>query len=166
MTLTRASSRLHVAARLATRKCRPEMRVHCGFEYTLRMIYTRSRVARTGCKLLAQMRREDLIFQAWSLIGSFPGVRFASFNYRSSSSVAYSFFFLPCNSARGRTSETPIYPSSMENMSDVTKRMVSTWVPCAILGLFIQNESCPIKRDASCALHLFIMRHVSSIFRL
>jgi len=91
-------------------------------------------------------------------------VQFTSFNYRSSSCVAF-FFLLLQNFARGRTSETPIYPSSMENMLDVTKRrMVSTWMPCAILGLFIQNESCPIKRDASYALHLFIMRHVSSIF--
>lgn len=92
-------------------------------------------------------------------------VRFTSFNYRSSSSVAF-FFLLLQNSARGRTSETPIYPSSMENMSDVTKRMVSPWMPCASLGFFIQNESCPIKRDASYALYLFIMRHVSSIFCL
>lgn len=76
-----------------------------------------------------------------------------------------SHFFSLQNSARGGTSETPIYPSLMENMSDVTKRMVSTWMPHTILELFIQNESCPIKCDA-CALYLFIMRHVSSIFRL
>lgn len=123
----------------------------------------------TGSMHRMQVARADakiLFFRARSLTGSFLGVRFVSFNYRSSSSVAYFFFFLLQNSAQGRTSETPIYPSSMENMSDITKRMVSTWMPRIILGLFIQNESCPIKRDASYALYLFIMRHVSSIFRL
>jgi len=96
----------------------------------------------------------------WSLTGSFPGIRFNIILIIIHQVPLVFFFFSLQNSARGRTSETPIYPSSMKNMSDVTKRMV----PRAILGLFIQNESCPIKRDASYTLHLFIMRHVPSIF--
>lgn len=122
------------------------------------MIYTRSCVACTGCDLFAQMQHEDLISRAIVNLTIVNDVRFAGFNYRSSSFaalVSFFFFFSSRNSAQGRTSKRP--DISVIDRKHVGRNEEDGF---AFLGLFIQNESCPIKRDITCVLLLFIRRYV------